>query len=148
MSSFKGQFTYSIDSKGRINIPAKFRKSLDPEANETFVAIPGLDGCIFLYPNDEWKKFEEKLRKLPINIEKNRRYQRMIFSHASEDRCDKQGRITIPGKLLQRANIEKEVLIIGVLDKIELWNTDIYNQQFEGSDDSYEKIAENIMFEE
>jgi len=148
MSSFKGQFRYIIDDKGRVNIPAKFRKSLDPEAKETFVSIPGLDGCVFLYPLDEWKKFEEKLRKLPTNIERNRRYQRMIFSMASEDTCDKQGRVTIPTILLQRADIKKDVLIIGVLDRIELWNPEIYDQQIDASGESYEGIAESIMFDD
>ena len=148
MSTFKGRFRYTIDAKGRINIPAKFRKSLDPVANETFVAIPGLDGCVFLYPLDEWKKFEVKLRKLPTNIEKNRRYQRMIFSNASEDTCDKQGRISIPGELFQRADIQKEVLIVGVLDRIELWNPETYEKKLDSSGESYESIAESIMFDD
>ncbi len=148
MSSFKGQYNHITDEKGRLNIPSKFRRSLDPEANETFVAIPGLDGCVFLYPLDEWKKFEEKLRKLPTNIERNRRYQRMIFSQASEDTCDKQGRIIIPPDLLKRADIEKDVMIIGVLDRIELWNPKEYEKQIDASDESYENIAESIMFDE
>ena len=147
MSSFKGQFHYSLDAKGRLNIPAKFRRALAPEANETFVAIRGFDPCLFLYPLDEWKKFEDKLRQLPTNKERNRRFLRMITSNASEDRCDKQGRISIPADLLKTAQVQKEVLILGVLDRIEIWNPDVYQQHLDASGESYEDIAENIMFD-
>ena len=147
MSSFKGQFRYTLGAKGRLNIPAKFRRALAPEANETFVVIRGFDTCLFLYPLDEWNKFEQRLRQLPINKERNRRFLRMITSNASEDRCDKQGRITIPTDLLKVAHVEKEVLILGVLDKIELWNPDIYQQHVDASDESYEDFAENMMFD-
>lgn len=148
MSSFKGQFRYTIDSKGRVNIPARFRKSLAPEAKDTFVIIRGFDGCVFLYPLDEWARFEEKLRKLPANIERNRRYQRMILSEASEDSCDKQGRVTIPSELLRKTKIDKDVLILGILDRIELWNPDEYQQRIDDSGDSFESIAESIMFDD
>jgi len=147
MSSFKGEFRYTRDAKGRINIPARFRRALSPEANETFVVIRGFDGCLFLFPLDEWKKYEEKLRQLPTNKEKNRRLLRMMTSKASEGRCDKQGRISIPAELLKIAHIEKEVLIIGVLERIELWNPDIYKRYLDSSGDSYEDIAEGIMFD-
>ncbi len=146
MASFKGQFRYTTDAKGRINIPAKFRRSLDPEAKETFVAAPGLDGCVFLYPLDEWEIEEEKLRKLAFTNKRNRRFMREYLSLASEGTCDKQGRVTISSELLKRAEIEKDVLIIGVLDRIELWNPDKYEQQVEDSDESFESIAESIMF--
>ena len=147
MSSFKGQFHYTLDAKGRLNIPAKFRRTLSPEANETFVVIRWFDPCLALFPLDEWKKYEEKLRQLSTNKKQNRRFLRMITSNASEDRCDKQGRITIPGELLKTASIERETLIIGVLEKIEIWNPDLYQKHLDEFGDSYEDIAENILFD-
>ena len=147
MSSFKGQFHYTLDTKGRLNIPAKFRRSLEPEANETFVTIRGFDPCLFLYPLDEWKKFEDKLRQLTTNKKQNRLFIRMITSNASEDRCDKQGRIIIPADLLKIANIERDILIVGALDKIEVWNPQVYQETLEASGENYEDIAEKINFE-
>ncbi len=146
MSSFKGQFHYTLDTKGRLNIPAKFRRSLAPEASETFVTIRGFDPCLFLYPLDEWNKFEEKLRQLTANKKHNRLFIRMITSNASEDRCDKQGRIIIPSELLKVAQIERDVLILGVLDRIEVWNPQIYQETLDASGENYEDIAENIIF--
>ncbi len=147
MSSFKGQFHYTLDTKGRLNIPAKFRRSLTPEASETFVTIRGFDSCLFLYPLDEWNKFEEKLRQLKTNKKHNRLFIRMITSNASEDRCDKQGRIIIPPELLKVAQIERDVLILGVLDRIEVWNPQIYQETLDASGENYEDIAENIIFD-
>jgi MraZ protein len=146
MSSFKGRFRYTLDSKGRLNIPARLRKELAPEAYDTFVIIRGFDPCLFLFPEDEWKKFEDKLRELPTNKEKNRRFVRMITSYAYKDQCDKQGRIAIPAELLKIAQIDKDVMIVGVMDRIELWNPEIYEKQLQAPGESYEEIAENIIF--
>lgn len=147
MSSFKGQFRYTLDIKGRLNIPAKFRRALAPEANETFVVKRGFDSCLELIPIDEWKIYEEKLRRLSTTKERNRRFLRMTTANASEDTCDKQGRITIPAELLKLANIEKEVLIIGVLDKMEIWNPETYQKHLDLPGESYEDIAESISLD-
>ena len=146
MSSFKGQFRYSLDAKGRLNIPSKFRKSLSPEANETFVMTLGLETCLFVYPLDEWNKIEERLRNLPMTQKNNRLFIRMMLSNAAESQLDKQGRISIPSNLLSIAKIEKDVLIIGTLERIEFWNPDVFQNYMDGAGDSYENIAENIMF--
>ncbi len=148
MSSFKGQFHYSLDDKGRFNIPARLRRVLSPEANETFTVIRGFDSCLFIYPNDEWKKYEDKLRKLSTNKEKNRRFLRMVASFASEDKLDKQGRITIPSELMNFAKIKKDILILGVIDHIEVWDPEAYNKHLEASEDSFENLAEEIMFDD
>jgi MraZ protein len=128
MSSFRGQFAYTIDHKGRVNIPAKFRKSLNPDSNETFVITIGYDGCLAIYPLDEWQKFEEKLKKLNDLVDENRRYVRAVSSNASESQLDKQGRVTIPPHLAKYGNLEKDVLIIGNMEKIELWNPEKYTE--------------------
>ncbi len=144
MSSFIGQFKYTIDTKGRINIPAKFRKAISPEANETFVITRGMDDCIWAYPLDEWSKFEEKLRQLSTNQKDHRLYIRMATSYASESRLDKQGRIAIPQYLIDLVKIEKEILITGSLDKLEIWNPNTYEEHMKEYEQSYEILAEKI----
>ena len=144
MSSFKGQFRYNIDSKGRINIPAKFRKAISPEANETFVITRGMENCIYVFPLDEWNKTEEKLRRLSTNRKDIRLFIRMTTSYASESQFDKQGRIAIPQYLIDLVKIKKEILIIGTLDKLEIWNPEIYEEYLKSSEQSYENLAEKI----
>ncbi|NVM02844.1 MAG: division/cell wall cluster transcriptional repressor MraZ [Candidatus Helarchaeota archaeon] len=144
MSSFKGQFKYTIDSKGRINIPAKFRKSISPEANETFVITRGMENCIYAYPLDEWNKIEEKLRQLSPNQKDHRLFLRMTTSYASESQFDKQGRIAIPQHLIDLVKIKKEILIIGTLNKLEIWNPEVYEEYLKSSEESYENLAEKI----
>jgi len=146
MSSFKGQYNYTLDSKGRLNIPSKFRKSISPEANETFVMTMGLETCLFVYPLDEWNKIEERLRNLPMTQKNNRLFVRMMLSNAAESQLDKQGRISIPSNLVKIAKIEKDILIIGTLERIEFWNPDVFQRYLDEAGDSFENIAENIMF--
>ena len=144
MSSFKGQFRYTIDSKGRINIPAKFRKAISPEANETFVITRGMENCIYVFPLDEWNKTEEKLRRLSTNRKDIRLFIRMTTSYASESQFDKQGRIAIPQYLIDLVKIKKEILIIRTLDKLEIWNPELYEEYLKSSEQSYENLAEKI----
>lgn len=142
---FKGQFTYSIDNKGRISIPAKLRKHISPEANDTFVMTRGLSSCIDLYPMDEWLKIEEKLLQLNSFSESEARFLRMISQYASEDKMDSQARILIPQNLLEYAKIENEVLILGALRKIEVWNPKVFSNYLNSSPESYEEIAAKVM---
>ncbi|AFH49918.1 Hypothetical protein IALB_2215 [Ignavibacterium album JCM 16511] len=142
---FKGQFTYSIDNKGRISIPAKLRKHISPEANDTFVMTRGLSSCIDLYPMDEWLKIEEKLLQLNSFSESEARFLRMISQYASEDKMDSQARILIPQNLLEYAKIENEVLILGALRKIEVWNPKVFENYLNSSPESYEEIAAKVM---
>lgn len=142
---FKGQFTYSIDNKGRISIPAKLRKHISPEANDTFVMTRGLSSCIDLYPMDEWLKIEEKLLQLNSFSESEARFLRMISQYASEDTMDSQARILIPQNLLEYAKIENEVLILGALRKIEVWNPKVFENYLNSSPESYEEIAAKVM---
>ncbi|MGQ9644365.1 MAG: division/cell wall cluster transcriptional repressor MraZ [Ignavibacterium sp.] len=142
---FKGQFTYSIDNKGRISIPAKLRKHISPEANDTFVMTRGLSSCIDLYPMDEWLKIEERLLQLNSFSESEARFLRMISQYASEDKMDSQARILIPQNLLEYAKIENEVLILGALRKIEVWNPKVFENYLNSSPESYEEIAAKVM---
>jgi transcriptional regulator MraZ len=144
---FRGQYTYSIDSKGRISIPAKLRKHVSPEANDSFVMTQGTASCIDIYPLDQWQHFEEKLLKLNPFNPNEAKFIRMILQHASEDNLDSQSRILIPQNLIQYAEIENEVLILGALKKIEVWNPKIYKEYLNKSKETYEQIAAKVMKE-
>ena len=142
---FRGQFTYSIDSKGRVAIPAKLRKHVTAEANDTFVMTRGLSNCIDLYPLDEWQRIEEKLLLLNSFQPDDARFIRMFVQFASEDVMDGQSRILIPSTLISYAKIEKEVLILGALKKIEIWNPKVYDEYLNQSTQTYEEIAAKVM---
>ncbi len=143
---FLGSFTYSADAKGRVAIPAKLRKYLKPEANNTFVLTRGTEKYIDLYPMDFWKELvEEKLNSLNQFDPQQMRFLRMFLMEAEEQTLDSQSRILIPKKLLNYAGIEKEVLILGAMNKIEIWNPETYKKYLEESDISYEQIAAEVM---
>jgi len=142
---FRGQYKYSVDSKGRLSIPAKLRRQLSPEANDTFVMTQGTARCIDVYPMDQWQHFEQKLIALnPFNPQEAK-FIRMILQHAAEDKLDTQSRILIPPNLLEYAKIEKEVLVLGALKKIELWDPETYKEYLEQSSETYEEIAAKVM---
>jgi len=138
---FMGEFQHNIDVKGRIIVPAKFREGL----GEHFVVTRGLDKCLFAYPMDEWKILEEKLKKLPLTKKDARAFTRFFFSGAIECEIDKQGRINIPQPLRNYASLEKECVVIGVSNRIELWASDSWNEYFDDSEESFAEIAENLM---
>lgn len=142
---FRGQFTYSIDAKGRISIPAKLRKQISPDANDAFVMTRGVLTCIDIYPLNEWIQIEEKLLRLNQFQPDDVRFIRMITQYAVEDTMDSQSRILIPQNLIEYAKIEKEVLILGVLKKIEVWNPKIYEDYLSQSPETFEQIAAKVM---
>ena len=142
MPNFKGEYDYTIDTKGRMNIPANFRDFLPPEAKKTFVVTRGLDKCLAVYTLDVWEKFEEKLRQLPPQA---RHYVRIVTSQARETKMDEQGRILIPKNLLQWAEIDSKVTVVGALDQIELWNPERFEQYKEQNQDALEKISEEFQ---
>ncbi|MBO4678440.1 MAG: division/cell wall cluster transcriptional repressor MraZ [Lachnospiraceae bacterium] len=135
---FKGEFNHTIDEKGRLIIPAKLREGLGNE----FVVTRGLDGCLFGYNNSEWEIFEDKLRKLPITNKDARTFQRYMLAGAASVEVDKQGRILLPQNLRNDAKLEKDVVLIGVGSRIEIWNKDIYEEAT--AVDNMENIAENM----
>ena len=145
MSSFKGSYEYSVDSKGRINIPAKLRKYVSAEANDTFVITRGYEQCLFVYPHDEWGKLEQSIRQLSPTDPKHRFFMRTLLENATESQLDGQSRITIPRELLQLASIENDVLILGVLERIEVWNPGIYKEYRKSQSESYESVAQIVL---
>lgn len=142
---FIGQFTYSVDVKGRVSIPARLRKHISPEAKDTIIMTQGTGKCINIYPYDHWLDLEKKLLQLNEFNPEHSRFVRMILEKASEDVLDAQARILIPQNLLDYADIQKEVLIIGALKHIELWNPDIYHEYITASGETYEQIAAKVM---
>lgn len=142
---FRGQYSYSIDSKGRISIPAKLRKHLSPEANDSFILTRGTSECIDVYPMDQWNQMEEKLINLnPFNPD-DLKFIRMISQYATDVTLDSQSRILIPQNLLDYAGIQDEVLILGALKKIEIWNPQKYNEYLDNINETYEQIAAKVM---
>ncbi|MBZ0179903.1 MAG: division/cell wall cluster transcriptional repressor MraZ [Melioribacteraceae bacterium] len=143
---FIGNFKYSIDSKGRISIPAKLRKYVNPESNDSFVLTRGTEKNIDIYPMDLWKVVvADKLAKLNTFDPKESRFVRMLLQEASEDKLDSQSRLMVPKSLIEYASIEKDVFILGAMNKIEVWNPEVYDDYIKASPYSYEDIAKEVM---
>lgn len=136
---FMGEYNHSIDAKGRIIVPSKFRETL----GDLFVVTLGLDGCLFVYPNNEWESFLTKLSSLPGSKEA-RQLQRYFLAGATECEVDKQGRILIPSKLRTAAALDKDVVFVGVLSKIEIWSKERWEQNniYDDMDDVAEHMSE------
>lgn len=142
---FSGSFLYSVDSKNRLSIPAKLRKNLLPESKDSFVITQGLGKCLDLYPQDEWQNIVKRLRQLNQFDPNERKFTRMLLQNAIDVEMDNQSRIILPLNLMQLASIEKEVFILGSLDKIELWNPKIYDEYISSSPENYEQLAAKVM---
>ncbi len=137
---FMGEYNHTIDAKGRLIIPSKFRDAL----GDTFVVTKGLDGCLFVYDNDEWTAFEEKLKSLPITNKEARQFARFFLAGAAEVEVDKQGRILVPNVLREFAQISKDVVLIGVASRIEIWSKERFDGMaaYEDMDEIAEHMAE------
>ncbi len=127
---FMGQYEHTVDTKGRTIIPAKYREEL----GDSFVVTRGLDGCLFLYPSEEWQKFVDKLKELPSN-QKTRKIQRQFLSKAMEVTPDKQGRILIPAILRESAGIMKEIVFVGMMNRVEIWDKSRLSEEEAEEDD-------------
>ncbi|HHX94604.1 MAG TPA: division/cell wall cluster transcriptional repressor MraZ [Clostridia bacterium] len=137
---FMGEYEHTIDSKNRIIVPAKFREDL----GDSFIVTKGLDNCLFVYPMEEWKIIEKKMRSLPFNRADARAFSRFFFSGASEVDVDKQGRVLIPANLRKYARLEKEVVIIGVSSRVEIWSKEVWEDYNENTGAEFENIAEKL----
>ena len=115
---FMGEYNHTVDTKGRLIIPTKFRDGL----GEEFVVTKGLDGCLFAFPQVEWQAFEEKLRTLPLNQKDVRRFVRFFVAGATPCEVDRQGRILVPATLREFAGLEKDVVLAGMLNRVEIWS--------------------------
>ena len=140
---FIGEYHHSIDEKGRLIVPAKFREEL----GNSFIVTRGIENCLFVYPMDEWKKIVNKLESLPFTKRDAREFMRFFLSGASEAEFDKQGRINITSPLISYANLTKECVVIGTGDRLEIWSLENWSTFFNSAKDNMSDIAENLFNE-
>ncbi len=144
---FYGEYKHSLDNKGRVIIPAKFREIFKEQYVEKFFITRGLEQCLFVFTEETWKTQEKKFRDMPFTKGDSRKFNRLFFSGAVDVVCDKQGRILIPDYLKEYAAIEEAVVIIGVSDRIEIWSKDKWKEFFEGNKGQFEDLAEKLITE-
>ena len=135
-----GEYEHSLDAKGRLIMPAKLREDI----GEKFIVTKGLDGCLFGFSQTEWNNFEDKLKTLPLTNKNARDFVRFFLSGATECEIDKQGRFLIAGNLREYAGMEKEIAIIGVGTRIEIWNKEKWKKYNSDENISADEIAENM----
>lgn len=137
---FLGEYSHSIDVKNRLIVPSKFREEL----GDNFVVTKGLDGCLYIYPQNEWKEFAAKLEALPMGKSNIRRMVRFFLSSATQAEFDKQGRILIPASHREYAKLDKEVIFAGVGKKIEIWSKEKWNETATFSYEEMDEVAERM----
>lgn len=142
---FYGEHEHTIDRKGRVIIPSRFREVMKEHYNERFVVTRGLDRCLFLFPEDEWRTQEGKFRALSFTKQEARRFNRFYFSGASELTCDRQGRVLIPPYLKEYAGLKRDVMLVGVSNRIEIWDQEEWKKFYEQFKENYEQIAEKLL---
>lgn len=138
---FMGEYHHNIDDKGRLTLPSKFRDDL----GSRFVVTRGLENCLFVYTLEAWEKLTKKLNSLPFTKKDARNFSRFFLSGATVLEFDKQGRINLTASLIEYATITKECVIIGVGDRLEIWDEDNWNKFFEDNESSLSDIAENLF---
>ena len=142
---FYGEYEHRLDKKGRIIIPSKLRDSSKENYVEKFVVTRGLDSCLFMFPEEEWKTQESKFKSLSFTKRETRKFNRLFFSGAIEIVPDKQGRILIPTYLKNYADIKKEIVLIGVSSRIEIWSKEKWEGFYKETKDSFEDVAEKLI---
>lgn len=135
---FMGEYNHTVDTKGRLIVPSKFREQLGDE----FVVTKGLDGCLFVYSKSEWENIEEKFRNVPLTTKDARKFARFFFAGAASCEVDKQGRILLPVVLREYAGIEKDVVSVGVFNRVEIWDKDKWQESNSYYD--MDEIAEHM----
>ncbi|MEG3070073.1 MAG: division/cell wall cluster transcriptional repressor MraZ [Peptococcaceae bacterium] len=138
---FMSEYQHTIDAKGRLFIPARFREGL----GDSFIITKGLDGCLFVYTREEWDALEQKLKSLPFTRGDARAFLRFFFSGAAICEIDKQGRVLIPANQRDYAQLEKDVVVIGVSTRVEIWSKDRWDKYSAAAASSYEEIAEKLI---
>ena len=142
---FYGEHEHTMDRKGRLIIPSRFREAMKEHFVERFVVTRGLDKCLFLFPEDEWKNQENRFRALSFTKQEARHFNRFYFSGAVELAADRQGRILIPQYLKEFALIKRDVMLVGVSNRIEIWDKEQWKNFYDQFKKSYEEIAEKLL---
>lgn len=142
---FYGEYIHSIDRKGRLILPAKIRETAKANFIEKFFVTRGLDKCLFMFSEEEWRSQEGKFKGISFTKQQARTFNRLFFSGAAEVFPDRQGRILLAQYLKDYAEIKKDVVIVGVSNRIEIWAKDLWHKFYNGSRQSFEEIAEKLM---
>ncbi len=140
---FIGEYHHTIDEKGRIIIPAKFREDL----GESFIVTRGIENCLFVYSKENWAKITDKLNSLPFTKKDARNFNRFFMSGATDVELDKQGRVNLPSPLISYASLLKDCVVIGTGDRLEIWSEESWNSFFNSTKDIMSDIAENLFNE-
>lgn len=141
---FYGEHDHTIDRKGRLIIPSRFREKMKEHYVETLVVTRGLDQCLFCFPEDEWKTQEQRFRGLSFTKAQSRQFNRLYFSGAVELVFDRQGRVLIPPYLKEFAGIKRDVVLVGVSNRIEIWAKERWQQFYQSTQGTFEDIAEKL----
>ena len=144
---FYGEYAHSLDKKGRLILPSKFREAAKTNYIEKFFLTRGLDSCLFMFTEEEWKVQEAKFKVMPFTKSQSRKFNRLYFSGAVDIVFDKQGRMLIPKYLKDFAGIRHEVMVIGVSNRIEIWDLEKWREFYNGEKGFFEKISENLLNE-
>ena len=142
---FYGEYKHGIDRKGRIILPARFRDVSKEHGLEKFFITRGLDKCIFMFTEEEWRLQEQKFKNLSFTKQEARRFNRLFFSGAVDVAPDKQGRFIIPQYLKDYAGIKKDTIIIGISNRIEIWDEKNWQEFYASTSETFEQIAENMI---
>lgn len=145
MTSLLGEYECKLDSKSRFLLPAGLRKQIDPSAKEQFVINRGFEGCLVLYPVNEWDKISKKLGQLNLFVAKNRAFYRQFNNGATSVGLDGNGRVLVPKTLMKYAGIEKEAVLFAYANRIELWAKDKYEAFMEQDSEAFAALAEEVM---
>ncbi|MBI3087441.1 MAG: division/cell wall cluster transcriptional repressor MraZ, partial [Candidatus Omnitrophica bacterium] len=141
---FYGEYEHAIDRKGRVIIPAKFRQVFHDQNIETIFVTRGLDNCLFVFSESEWRLAESRFKQIPFTKAEGRKFNRLFFSGAIEVQLDRLGRILLPRHLKEFAQIKQDVVVVGVSSRIEIWAKEKWQEFYESSRQGYEDVAERV----
>lgn len=144
---FYGEYEHTIDRKGRLIVPAKFRQALKENDVKRLFLTRGLDGCLFLFPESEWRLAENRFKQIPFTKGEGRKFNRLFFSGAAEMIVDGLGRLLVPKALKDFAGIKQDVIIVGVSNRMEVWSKEKWQAFYESSRQGFEEVAERVMLE-
>ena len=144
---FYGEYEHTIDRKGRLIVPAKFRQALKENDVKRLFLTRGLDGCLFLFPESEWRLAENRFKQIPFTKGEGRKFNRLFFSGAAEMIIDGLGRLLVPKALKDFAGIKQDVIIVGVSNRMEVWSKEKWQAFYESSRQGFEEVAERVMLE-
>ncbi|MBI2885526.1 MAG: division/cell wall cluster transcriptional repressor MraZ [Candidatus Omnitrophica bacterium] len=144
---FYGEYEHAMDPKGRIIIPAKLRQGFEAQHVETVFLTRGLDGCLFVFGEPEWRSAEARFKDVSFTKSESRKFNRLFFSGAVEIQLDRLGRLLIPKHLQEFAQIKQDVVIVGVSSRLEIWAKARWREFYETSRASFEDLAERVLLD-